>query len=1492
MYLVFDTETTGLPINSNAPISDLENWPRMVQIAWQLHDELGNVIDNQDYIIKPEGYDIPFKATAIHGITTEMAIQEGHDLEEILKAFNQVLTQAKVIVGHNIKFDIPIVGAEMYRKELSTPLAEMPLADTTEFGKEVTKLQGGRGGQFKYPKLDELYTHLFQENFMEAHNAAADVNATARCFFELMRIEAIPLENLQLDTLQFQNFLQKFPSTVGTFDIKIRRQVAALNDHTKATGGNWKNIELGSYFHFHNHTVYSRLQSTTHFSELIATAEKNQFTAVSMVDFGNMMGAFKFINEVEDYNDKITKAKKEVENGNTDEELKKTAQKNILKPILGCEFYISERYTQKQFTKDDPDRVTQMVLLAKNKEGFQNLSKISSEGFINGFYNAIPRVSKAVILENKQHLIAVTGSSNSDICHAILNFGEQYAEDIFQWWHQEFGDDFYVQIQNHGLNEELHVNSILIKWAEKYGVKTLAQNETYYTQQPDAYVQDILVCIKDGESKSTPIGRGYGKRFGLTTDAYYLQNVEEIQKTFAQYPQCFEAYHTFYEKFEPYSLKRPILLPKFDIPEQFVHPEDDTDGGKRGEMAYLRHLTYEGAAIKYPEMTTEIRERLDFELEIIAKTGYPGYFLIVQDFCNQAKKMGVSVGPGRGSAAGSAVAYCTGITNVDPIKYDLLFERFLNPERVSMPDIDIDFDDEGRGKIIDWVVEKYGQSQVAQIITYSTLGGKSAIKDAGRVLEYPLQDTNILSNLLPATPGFNLKKAFESDEKKLKEKYKLDADGLDRIKKLKGFLTQNGKEHDVVDSAYKMEGGLRGTGIHACGVIITPEDIRNLVPVSNAKDSNLFVSQFDNSVVESAGLLKMDFLGLKTLTIIKNAVKLIKNRFDLDIDVDHLPLDDEKTYQLFKDGKTVGIFQYESAGMQKHLRDLQPDKFDDLIAMNALYRPGPLQYIPNFVARKHGREPIVYDLPEMEEYLSDTYGITVYQEQVMLLSQKLANFTKGEADTLRKAMGKKQRAVLDKMFPKFMEGGKTNQLDENQLQKIWKDWEAFAEYAFNKSHSTCYAWIAYQTAYLKANYPAEFMAAVLNNANAIEKIAFFMEECKYIGVPVLGPDVNESDINFTVTKDGVIRFGLSYIKGVGEKAVANLIEERNKNGLYTDIYDFAQRNARTSVNKKAYEQFAMSGAFDSFGFARSQYFFTVETQRMNQIERLIKYGNDFQNQKESNQFSLFGGSSDMDIASPHFQEIPEWELLEKLKNEKDTIGIFLTGHPLDLFKYEMQNFCNFSVKDINNALNQQSESDNGNTDEDGEENTMDNVAENTINLDQLKNKEICIGGVVNGFQERQTKNGDPYGQFIIADFSGAMEFRIFKKDYTDFKKYLGNEYFLFIKGKVVEHRFIPDKWEFNIQQIQFLSDLREQKIKKIEIFVEIHQINDEMIEGIESLIKANIARNQKTTCQLAFQIFDQEGNQIQMLSRNAKIFPDDEFLNKIKEELNLVYTLN
>ena len=931
-----------------------------------------------------------------------------------------------------------------------------------------------------------------------------------------------------------------------------------------------------------------------------------------------------------------------------------------------------------------------------------------------------------------------------------------------------------------------------------------------------------------------------------------------MKALFKDVPEAILNVKEIIQKVEPFELARDVLLPKFSIPENFMVAEDSQDGGKRGENAYLKYITYKGAEFRYGTITDEITERIDFELKTIENSGYPGYFLIVEDFIREARNMGVSVGPGRGSAAGSVVAYCLGITNIDPLKYDLLFERFLNPDRVSMPDIDIDFDDEGRGKVMDYVINKYGASQVAQIITYGTMAAKSSIRDTARVLDLPLNDADRIAKLIPNMG--KLHKIFGMEPSELKKKFR--SDELEKVNELLNISEGDDLEGQTVKMARVLEGSLRNTGIHACGVIITPDDITNFVPVATAKDSDLYVTQFDNSVVESAGLLKMDFLGLKTLTLIKDTVKIVKARTGVELVPDDFPLDDEKTYELFQRGDTVGIFQYESPGMQKHMKHLKPTVFDDLIAMNALYRPGPMEYIPSFIARKHGEEEITYDLPEMEENLKETYGITVYQEQVMLLSQKLAGFSKGDADVLRKAMGKKIFAVLQKMKPKFLDGGEKNGHPRDVLEKIWKDWEAFASYAFNKSHSTCYAFIAYQTAYLKAHYPAEYMAAVLsNNMNDIKQVTFFMEECKRMGLEVLGPDVNESYYKFAVNQNNAIRFGMGAIKGVGRSAVETIVENRKEDGPFRSVFDLAKRVDLRSANKKSFENLALAGGFDSFGDTHRAQYFHHEGDSITFLEKAIKYGAKFQENENSSQVSLFGESSEVQIPEPVVPPCEDWGTMEKLRREKEVVGIYISGHPLDDFKKEIKAFCNSYVSAFQE-------------------------------LDNYINRELTVAGVITDVQHRISKNGKGWAAFTLEDYTDSYEFRIFGEEYLKFRHFLMINSFIHLKAYVKEgwvNRETGKKGDPRIQFYDFkqLQDVMDSYAKKLTIKLDIARLQEKRIQILKQTLKSHQGDHP-----LNFIVYEmQDEIKLNLSSRKQKVKINSELLN-ILEEQEIHYKLN
>lgn len=1383
MYLIFDTETTGRIENWKAPITEVNAFPRVVQLAWQLHDENGDLIEVKNYIIKPDGYTIPFNAEKIHGISTDRALKTGVPIDFVMDEFKKALEKTEFAVGHNVEFDTKVMGAEYARADRDDGLMQKRTLDTMLLSTDYCQLPGGRGKGFKYPTLSELNEKLFSVAVDNAHNASADVEATARCFLELVRIGVIGLKELEKDKEYIQRFKEHNPKPFELIGLNIEpykpEDLEEVEVEESADGPTKADIEenksiLAEYpfVHLHNHTQYSILQSTTKVKAIARQAAEFGMPAVAITDLGNMMGVFQFV---------------------------QACETNGIKAIVGSELFVAEEYQRLQFTKDNPDRRFQQVLIAKNLDGYHNLAKLCSVGYIEGFYAGIPRVGREVIEQYKENLICTTGGLNGEVPYLILNVGEQQAEEAFKYWHQLFGDDFYVQLMRHGLEEEQRVNEVLLRFCDKYNVKYFAANDVFYRTKGDANAHDLLLCVKDGVQQDMPIGRGRGYRFGMPNHEYYFKSQDEMKEAFSDLPDAIITIQEIIDKIEEFKLGRDVLLPKFDIPDEF-----------EGENEYLAHLTYEGAKKRYKEITPEIKERLDFELEVVKNMGFPGYFLIVQDFTTEARKRGVWVGPGRGSAAGSAVAFCIGITNIDPIKYKLLFERFLNPERVSMPDIDIDFDDEGRDKIIEYVVNKYGHTQVAQIITYGTMAAKSSIRDVARVMDLPLGEADRIAKLVPDLKKF--KHIFGRKPEELKKDF--NGDDLANVKQLIEISEQDNEQGKILNQARKLEGSVRNTGIHACGVIITPEDIREFIPVATAKDSDLLLTQFDNSVVESAGLLKMDFLGLKTLTIMKDAIQLIKERHNVDIDPDEIPLEDEKTFELYQRSETNGTFQFESVGMQKSLRSLKPNNIEDLIAMNALYRPGPLQFIETFINRKHGREDVEYPHPLLEPILKDTYGIMVYQEQIMQTAQILAGFSLGKADILRRAMGKKKMDVMKEMRVTFRGGCKEqHDIDPAKADDIFDVMMKFAEYGFNRSHSAAYSVVAFQTAYLKANYPAEYMASVLtHNMSDIKKVTFFMEECKRMGIPVLGPDVNESAFKFAVNDQGEIRFGMGAIKGVGESAVEAIVAERIENGRYTSIFDFASRLDLRTVNKKNFEGLAVAGSFDCFeGVHRAQYF-AEDDKGQTLIEKAVRYGNAYQEAKNSSQASLFGDTEDAEISEPPIPEAEEWSTLDQLNREKEVVGVYISGHPLDDFRFELEQFANASTAHLQD-------------------------------IEGIKQrKDVKVAGIITDAQHLTSKTGNPYGRFTLEDYDGAHEFVLFKDDYVRFKNYLTEHWFVLVNVGLkswYSKRDQKEEFRLTVAKIELLAELREKMVKQLVLDVEVNQISDGLIDKITKVCKTN-----------------------------------------------------
>jgi len=1154
------------------------------------------------------------------------------------------------------------------------------------------------------------------------------------------------------------------------------------------------------FSHLHVHTQYSLLDGAASISSLYKKAIDDGMPALAISDHGNMFGVFDFVSQAYKHVDEHGKPR--------------------VKPIVGCEFYITIDRHRKTFTKDEKDPRFHQILLAKNELGYRNLIKLTSLGYMEGLYGKYPRIDKELIEKYHEGLIATTCCLGAMVPQAILKKSEVDAEKEFKWWLELFGEDFYVEFQRHGMTEQNKVNEILIKFARKYNVKIIASNDSHYVDQNDFNAHDILLCINTGEKQATTALREFtdddvnmkDKRFAFPNDQFYFKKTAEMTEVFNDLPEAIDNTNEIVAKVELLNLKRDILLPSFPIPPAFLlHSEANLN-----QWEYLKHNTYEGAKRRYSEIGEELRERIDFELFTIKTMGFAGYFLIVSDFIQAGRDLGVFVGPGRGSAAGSVVAYCTGITNIDPIKYNLLFERFLNPDRKSMPDIDTDFDDEGRQKVIDYVVEKYGKNQVAQIVTYGTMAAKMSIKDVARVMDLPLPESNALAKLVSDRPGTKLHRILHATitggDKPLDHEY--GSDDVENAKRLREIYNGKGLQSEVLHIAEKLEGSVRNTGIHAAGIIIAPKDLSELIPVFTSKETTLCITQIDGSVIEDSGVLKMDFLGLKTLSIIKDALILIKENHGVEIDIDAIPLDDEKTYGLYQRGDTIATFQFESPGMQKYLKELKPDQFADLIAMNALYRPGPMAYIPQYVDRKHAREEVRYDLPEMEEVLKETYGITVYQEQVMLLAQKLSNFSKGDADVLRKAMGKKDRKTLDKMKDKFMSGAISKGYPKPTLEKIWTDWEAFAQYAFNKSHSTCYAYVAYQTAYLKARYPGEYMSAVLNHANIIEKLTFFMEECKRMGIKVLGPDINESHKGFAVNEAGEIRFGLGGLKGVGDAAIENIIKERKLNGFFKDPFDFIKRINQRNVSKKTLESLICAGGFDTFSqYHRAQYYFVPEGETQNGLEKMIRFGNIMQAQSTNNSNTLFGDlPAVFDIKPPQFAASPPWSLTEQLDKEKEVTGIYLSGHPLDHYKFEIRHYGMISVQDFNEIKDS-----------------------SILNINGKTHKLLCLISTAN---HRLSRQGNKFGSFMLEDYTGKTEIVLFGDDYVRYSPYMQQGQAIFIAG-AFRQRFNKSEFEFKLSSIALAENVKRQMTKQLQLDIDVRNVEMQTINFLEQNMKKN-----------------------------------------------------
>ncbi len=1247
---------------------------------------------------------------------------------------------------------------------------------------------------------------------------------------------------------------------------------------------------MQDFVHLHVHTYYSILDGQSSIKRLVDKAVADGMKGMAVTDHGDMFG----IKEFSDYCESVNKKRKK-------------EGKEPFKPIFGCEMYVA-RNGSKERKKDKNDMSGyHLIVLAKNYRGYKNLIKLVSRSWVDGYYMR-PRTDRADLEQFHEGLIVCSACIAGEVPKKILNGDIAGAREAVEWYHRVFGDDYYLELQRHEVKDptiranretfpmQQKANRVLIELAKEYGIKLVCTNDAHFVDQENAEAHDHLLCLSTGKDLDDPTRMLYSKQ-------EWFKTREEMNEVFGDVPEALSNTVELLDKVEIYSLDHDPIMPFFPIPESFGTEEewrrkftekqlyDEFTSDENGqnqlppeegekkikklggydklyrikfEADYLAKLAYEGAYRRYGEsagdsgdaqdakkLPEEVVERIRFELHIMKTMGFPGYFLIVQDFINSARdELGVMVGPGRGSAAGSVVAYCLGITKIDPLKYDLLFERFLNPDRISLPDIDTDFDDDGRGRVLKWVEDKYGHENCAHIITYATMATKNSIKDVARVEKLPLDQSNALCKAIPDRLPDGMKMNLPNAIKYTPELREAETSPDSRLS-------------NTIKYAKMLEGTVRGTGIHACGFIICRDPISDWVPVSTAddpdfKDTKTNCTQYDGHVIESTGLIKMDFLGLKTLSELKEACANIKLTRGIDIDLDTIPIDDPKTYELYQQGRTIGTFQFESNGMQKYLRELKPTVFEDLIAMNALYRPGPMEKIPNFINRKHGREEIKYDIPIMEKYLKDTYGITVYQEQVMLLSRLLADFTRGESDALRKAMGKKKKDIVDQMKPKFIEGGKKNGHDPKMLEKIWGDWEAFASYAFNKSHAACYSWVAYQTAYLKANYPAEFMAAIMSRRrDQITEITKLMDECRSMGIATLGPDVNESYLKFGVNHHGEIRFGLAAIKGMGSSAAEAIIQEREKNGPYKSIFDFAQRVNMSAVNRKAFESLALSGGFDSFGYRREQYFAT-DNKGVMFLDTLLRYGQLYQAEQSQVQNSLFGGSEAVEIATPPVPEGESWSTIERLNRERDLVGIYLSAHPLDEYSVILNKMCNTQCGELDDKVS------------------------------LSKKEEIVFGGIVTAVRTRMTKNGNPCGFVTIEDFSGSGEMAFFGEDWGRWRGMLEEGYSVYVTAKCAPRWRDSNQLEFHVTDIQYLQTVKEKRIEKMTIMMEAQSIDEEIVSDLTSLISDNPGPTQ-----LYFQIHHPESSTpIMLRSKTANINVKRELISYIESHPNMGYRIN
>ena len=1390
MYLIFDTETTGLPQNFSAPLTDFDNWPRCVQLAWQIHDHTGALISDGDYIIRPDGFTIPFNAEKVHGISTERATKEGVPLAEAMDAFLQDMEKAEFVIGHNLEFDLNIMGSEYLRAGRENPLTDKIHVDTKDDATEFCKIPGGRG-RYKWPTLSELHKKLFDAGFEEAHNAAADVDATARCFLELLRIGVI---QVQFPRKYVSEGFDKSPGLYIESEHYMGK-VRELQNRDGQTEGEEDNRGIvlpkepagkrvtDPFTHLHVHSQYSVLSGTASVTDLVRKAKDDGMPAVALTDLGNMFGIFKFV---------------------------QAAHNEGIKPIIGCECYFVDDRHKKKFTRENKDKRYQQIFLAKNLQGYKNLAELCSLGYIEGYYYKFPRIDRELVERYYEGLIATTGGLLGEVPDLILNRGEEHAEEAFRWWHELFGDDFYVELIRHGLEEEERVNQVLLRFADKYDVRVIATNNVFYLDKKDSKAHDALLCIDNGELISTPIGKGRGNRFGFPNDEFYFKTQDEMKALFADQPKAITNTNEVVDKVESIDLQREIILPNFALPEGFENEDD-----------YLSHLSYQGAKKRYGNVTEEVSERLGHELSIIGEMGFAGYFLIVQDFIAAAKEMNVYVGPGRGSAAGSVVAYCTGITNIDPLRYDLLFERFLNPERVSMPDIDIDFDDDGRQKVIDYVVEKYGRDQVAHIITFGTMAARSSVRDVARVLDLPLSEADRLAKLVPETIGISLEEAFNE----VKELQKLkDGDDL---------------ESRTLQMAETLEGSVRNTGIHAAGVIIAPDKLTNYIPVSTSKDADLYVTQFDGKVIEDAGMLKMDFLGLKTLSILKTAIEMVRENHGKEYELDDIPLDDPKTFEQYQKGNTVGTFQFESDGMRKYLKQLKPTDINDLIAMNALYRPGPMQFIPDYIKRKHGQESVSYPHEDLRDILEPTYGIMIYQEQIMMVAQKMGGYSLGEADVLRRIMGKKQPELLPPEEEKFMKQAVARGYDRKVAKDVFDKMALFAGYGFNKSHSAAYSVVAYHTMYFKANYKPEYMASILShNMSDIKKVSFFIEECQRMGIAVDPPNINTAEGRFVV-KNGRVQYGMSAIKGVGSNAISQIVEDRENKGSFRSIFDFSSRIDTRVCNRRTIESLTQAGAFDDLHQNRAQL--------LESVEDILNYASRKQEEKRLNQASLFGGGSGGGgVDEPKLRECEPWSNIMRLNKERELIGFYLSGHPLDKYREDIKLFASHTLE--------------------------------PEKLQKIANKSsVRVIGIITSVKRLNDRKGRPFAFLSVEDLQGGIEVITFNEVYDRSLGMIQEDTIVMIEGHIDRRDAQPKIIAKSLERVENLREKCQDQLQ-LTLALDTASISREELNQMATLFSLH-----KGSTQVKFRVYsEQTSDPISMSVRKYVVDPNNELIGSLR----------